>query len=131
MLLAARKWQLRRFKGIKIGPRTVISLSACLLCQARNSICIGEDSLVAFKALIFTVSAKDGIERPVVIGSRTFIGGGTVIGPGVIIGDDCIVGAGSVVLASVPAGSLVIGNPAVIIRSGLTVHRARDEFLFS
>jgi acetyltransferase-like isoleucine patch superfamily enzyme len=41
--------------------------------------------------------------------------------PGVEIGDGCVVGAGSVVTKSVPARSVVAGNPAKVIRSNIDV----------
>lgn len=44
------------------------------------------------------------------------IGGGAVILPGLTIGEKAMVGAGSVVTKSVPAGALVVGNPARVIR---------------
>ena len=44
------------------------------------------------------------------------IGGGAVILPGVTIGEKALIGAGSVVTKSVPAGAVVVGNPARIIR---------------
>jgi len=44
------------------------------------------------------------------------IGGGAVVLPGVTIGEKAMVGAGSVVTKSVPAGAVVIGNPARVIR---------------
>ena len=44
------------------------------------------------------------------------IGGGTVILPGLTIGEKAMVGAGSVVTHSVPAGAVVVGNPARVIR---------------
>lgn len=50
--------------------------------------------------------------RPVIIGSNVWIGGGAIVLPGVTIGDDAIVGAGSVVTRDVPAGAVVVGNPA-------------------
>jgi acetyltransferase-like isoleucine patch superfamily enzyme len=40
------------------------------------------------------------------------IGGGSVILPGVVIGENAIVGAGSVVTRDVPAGGILLGNPA-------------------
>ena len=39
--------------------------------------------------------------------------------PGVRVGDECIVGSGAVVTKDVPSGSIVAGNPAKIIRSGI------------
>lgn len=44
------------------------------------------------------------------------IGGGAVILPGLTIGKQAMVGAGAVVTRSVPDGSLVMGNPARIVR---------------
>ncbi|WP_143891478.1 acyltransferase [Tepidimonas alkaliphilus] len=43
------------------------------------------------------------------------IGGGAVILPGVVIGERAMVGAGAVVTKDVPAGAIVIGNPARIV----------------
>ncbi len=44
------------------------------------------------------------------------IGGGAIILPGITVGAKAIVGAGSVVTKSVPAKSIVAGNPARLIR---------------
>lgn len=49
------------------------------------------------------------------IGNNVYIGNYALILPGVSIGDDVIVGAGAVVTKSIPAGSIVGGNPAKII----------------
>lgn len=48
---------------------------------------------------------------------RAAIGAGATIGPGVTIGEDATVGAGAVVLDDVPAGEVVVGNPARPIES--------------
>lgn len=50
--------------------------------------------------------------KPIVIERNVWIGRGAVIFPGVTIGENSVVAAHAVVLASVPANSLVIGNPA-------------------
>lgn len=54
---------------------------------------------------------KDCIE----IMDNVFIGANTTIYPGVKIGPNAIIAAGSVVIKDVPEGSIVGGNPAVII----------------
>lgn len=44
------------------------------------------------------------------------IGGGAVILPGLTIGEGSMVGAGAVVTKSVPAGAVMVGNPARVVR---------------
>ena len=51
------------------------------------------------------------------IGSNVFIGAGAIILPGIEIGDNVIVGAGAVVTKDIPDDSLVVGNPARIIKT--------------
>lgn len=53
--------------------------------------------------------------KPVRIGNNVFIGMNSTILPGVVIEDDVIIAAGSVIVKSVPKGSIVGGNPARII----------------
>lgn len=53
----------------------------------------------------------------ITVGSDVFIGAGAILMPGVTVGDRCVIGAGSVVTKSVPAGSVVAGNPARWITS--------------
>lgn len=51
-----------------------------------------------------------------IIGDRVDIGANAVIIGGIRIGDGAIIGAGSVVVKDVPAGAVVVGNPARVIR---------------
>lgn len=51
------------------------------------------------------------------IGSNVFVGAGAIILPGVKIGNNVIVGAGTVVTKDIPDDSLVVGNPARVIKS--------------
>ena len=53
---------------------------------------------------------------PTIVRRRASIGSGSTILCGVEIGEGAIVGAGSVVTKDVPAGSIVAGNPARILR---------------
>jgi sugar O-acyltransferase (sialic acid O-acetyltransferase NeuD family) len=50
------------------------------------------------------------------VGRGAFLGAGAVCAPKVAVGPNAIVGAGAVVIADVPAGSVVVGNPARAIR---------------
>lgn len=53
------------------------------------------------------------------IGNRVLVGMNAVLLNGCTIGENCMIGAGSVLRQGmeVPAGSLVVGNPAVVKRS--------------
>jgi acetyltransferase-like isoleucine patch superfamily enzyme len=48
------------------------------------------------------------------------IGAGAVICPAVEIGEEAFVGAGAVVVKDVPAGVVVVGNPARVLRDVAT-----------
>jgi acetyltransferase-like isoleucine patch superfamily enzyme len=44
------------------------------------------------------------------------VGGGAILCPGIEIGEEAFVGAGAVVIKDVPARTVVVGNPARVIR---------------
>jgi sugar O-acyltransferase (sialic acid O-acetyltransferase NeuD family) len=48
----------------------------------------------------------------VTIGRGAFVGAGAVCAPKVTVGPNAVVGAGAVVVRDVPAGKVVVGNPA-------------------
>jgi acetyltransferase-like isoleucine patch superfamily enzyme len=56
-------------------------------------------------------------ERPIEIRDDAWLGAGSCILRGVTIGAGAIVGAGSVVTSDVPAGCVVAGNPARVVRA--------------
>jgi len=56
------------------------------------------------------------VAKPIVIEDNVWLGGGAILLPGVRIGRNAVVGAGAVVTRSVPANTVVAGNPARVIR---------------
>ena len=56
-------------------------------------------------------------KRSIVIGHDSWLGANCIVMPGVSIGECCIVGAGSVVTHDVPPYSIVVGNPARIVKT--------------
>jgi maltose O-acetyltransferase len=54
--------------------------------------------------------------RPVTIGASCYIGAGVIVLPGADIGDEAVVAAGSIVRGEVPAGAIVAGNPAKVVK---------------
>jgi maltose O-acetyltransferase len=84
-------------------------------------IVLGDDVQIGPSVQIYTAThpldpalRRSGLEaaRPVRVGHNVWIGGAAILLPGVTLGDDAVVGAGSVVTADVPAGEVVVGNPA-------------------
>jgi sugar O-acyltransferase (sialic acid O-acetyltransferase NeuD family) len=60
---------------------------------------------------------RNFIAGNVIIGDRVIIQGGACIAKGLTVGEGAEVGLGSVVLRNVPPHSLVIGNPARVVRN--------------
>jgi maltose O-acetyltransferase len=56
------------------------------------------------------------VAKAIVIEENVWIGGGAILLPGVRVGRNAVVGAGAVVSRSVPANTVVAGNPARVIR---------------
>ena len=63
-----------------------------------------------------------------IVGDGVSIGSGAVILPGVTIGEGAIVGAGAVVTQDVPALTVVVGNPACVVRR-FRDGQAREHYL--
>ena len=69
------------------------------------------------------------------IGNESLIGNGAIVLDGAVIGDRCIVAAGSLVTprARIPDGSVLMGNPARVVRSTsdkdfALIHRAAKHY---
>jgi acetyltransferase-like isoleucine patch superfamily enzyme len=118
-VIELRVWRLRKLAGMDIGRETKISLRADLDRTNPRGVHIGDGTLIAFHAVVFAHDLSRHFHTHTYIGRNCFIGAHAIIMPGVTIGDQCIVGAGSVVTNDVPAGSIVGGNPARVLRSGI------------
>lgn len=57
------------------------------------------------------------VTKPITIGDNVYIGMNTTILPGVNVGNNVIIGACSVVTKDIPSDSLVVGNPAKVIKT--------------
>lgn len=115
---------LRKSAKIVIGDNVGVSgctISANQLIQLGNNVLIGSGALITdcdAHPLCYEARLRD--ETPsmatVVIEDGAFIGARSIILKGVTIGSGSVVGAGSVVSRNVPAGVIVAGNPAKMIR---------------
>lgn len=119
LLVGTKRLWLTKFWGMDIDPTAEMSLSAHFDKTHPAGIHVGPRSYVAFDARILAHDMTRNVKLHTRIGADCFIGGRSLILPGVEIGDSCIVGAGAVVTRSVPSGSIVAGNPARVLRSGV------------
>ena len=101
-------------KGIEIGENTAIGGNTKILdndfhpieAETRNKLLAdkngGDSDLVPAK--------------PINIGKNCFIGCNAIILKGTELGDGCVVGAGAVVSGKFEANSVIVGNPAKVIK---------------
>lgn len=105
-------------KNVLIQPYVVI--------MCRERIKIGRGSFISPHVTIvdfdheMTLPFKNieyhGKKKKINIGRHCWIGANAVVLKGVTLGDGCVVGAGSVVTKSFPKGSVIVGNPAKLLR---------------
>jgi sugar O-acyltransferase (sialic acid O-acetyltransferase NeuD family) len=82
-----------------IGQSVIVNTAASV-----DHDCVLEDGVHVGPGAVIAGEAR--------IGERAFIGAGATILPRINIGHDAVVGAGAVVTQDVPAGIVVVGNPA-------------------
>ena len=110
---------------IEIGCRVRINRGTTIV--SYEHISIGDDCLIG--EFVSIRDANHGIAagtkirlqehkvRPIRIEAGAWIGRGVCILPGVTLGAGCVVGANSVVTRDVPAGVVVAGIPAKVIKN--------------
>lgn len=112
-------------KGARVGNRCKIS-SHTFICEGvtlEDEVFIGHN--VTFTNDRYPRATTGGQLQteadwqciPTVVRRGASIGSGATLLCGITIGENAMVGAGSVVTRDVPAGAIVAGNPAKIVRS--------------
>ncbi|MFO7154434.1 MAG: acyltransferase [Caldicoprobacter oshimai] len=113
--------------NLTIGDNTYITASSVIHCA--TGISIGRDCAIAwgttildtdFHTIIYEDGEQNSISKPIKIGDKVWIGCNCTILKGVTIGDNCVIAANSLVNKDVPPNSLVAGNPARVIRTGIS-----------
>ena len=110
-------------QNIHIGDHVYLNFLCTIL--DNNEVHIGHHVMIGPVVQIYTAAhllqAETRIQgwevaKPIVIEDNVWLGGGAILLPGVRIGRNAVVGAGAVVPRSVPANTVVAGNPARVIR---------------
>jgi acetyltransferase-like isoleucine patch superfamily enzyme len=101
-----------------IGPRVKIQAQAYVTAYTM----IEEDVFIA-PCVVTTndnfmgrTEKRHELRRGPTIRRGARIGGGAVLLPGIEVGEEAFVGAGAVVTRDVPARTVVVGNPARVLR---------------
>ncbi len=122
-------------RNIHLGSNVIINMNCTFV--DNNRIDVGNNVLIASNVQIYTAthptkaserivqnwngSTGDGYCRvyalPVKIEDDVWIGGGAILLPGVTVGKNSVIGAGSVVVRSIPANSVAVGNPCRVIKT--------------
>ena len=110
---------LTQIYGMHISRTARISFGTKLDKTYPKGIHIDDESYLASGAFMFSHDFCRDIKVDTYIGKRCFIGTNAIIMAGIKIGDEVIVGSGAIVTKDVPSHSIVAGNPARIIKSGI------------
>lgn len=110
-----------RLFGMDIHRTAQFSLSVKFDKTNPRGVHVGAHSYIAFDVALLTHDLTRGVRRHTIIGKNCFVGARSILMPGVTVGDGSIVGAGSVVTTDVPPGAIAAGNPARVIKTGISV----------
>lgn len=91
--------------------------------RSRGGIYVGDQVLIGPRCTIIYVNhglaadQRDTLAlKPVHLERNCWLGANVTILPGITVGENSIVGASAVVTKDVPANTVVVGNPARVIR---------------
>jgi len=107
-------WNLEMEDRACLGDRVDVYNLAPI--RLRRGCTVAQQSYLCAGTHSFETPTLALMAAPIVIGEEAFLGARTFVLPGVEIGTGAITGACAVVTRDVPAGAVVAGNPARVIR---------------
>ncbi|MHC5362128.1 acyltransferase [Myroides sp. LJL110] len=107
---------------MNIGSNVRISYKANLDKSINpKGIFIGKNTWILANAMVLAHDHCRSLKADTIIGENCIIGVNSIILPGVKIGDHVIVGAGSIVTKDINSNSIVVGNPAKVVKTNIMV----------
>ena len=104
-----------------VGKNVFINEGCCF--QDQGGITVGDGCLIGQQVVFATLDhdplpekRADMLPAPILLGKNVWVGAHATILSGVTVGDNAIIAAGAVVTKDVPAGAIVGGVPAKVIK---------------
>lgn len=120
---------------LSIGSNTTMVEASIAVTEPGSKVVIGEECMFAndidirvgdsHSVVNATTGERINFAENIEIGRHVWIAAHTVILKGVTIGENSVVASGAVVTRSCDPGSILAGNPAKVIRSGISWQRDR------
>lgn len=107
---------LYRMSGLKIGKNSFVGMHGILEDLHPENVVIEDNVSISFGVTIVGHGPGTPGNKPTIFRTHSYVGARATILPGVEIGKYALVGAGAVVTKDIPAGAVVVGCPARIIR---------------
>lgn len=123
IVIGLRHLILTKVYKMDISRSARVSFGARLDKTNPKGIHVGAESYIASGAIVFSHDFSRAMRSNTYIGERVFIGANAIIMCGVNVGDQVVIGAGSVVTKDVPSNCIVAGNPARVLKTGITTSR--------
>ena len=130
----AQSWtRIHSLGAVTIGDDVEIGANSCVDCgtirdtqighgvKIDNLVQIGHNAIVGEDCLICAMS---GVAGSAVLGDRVVVGAKGGINDNITIGDDVVIAGASRVFTSVPAGRMVMGDPAVKMDLHLELYKS-------
>jgi len=106
-----------------IGDGTIIGIGNVVIGPVKigNNVMLAQNIVISglnhnYEDVLVSPAHQNVNCKEITISDDVWIGSNSVITAGVTLGKHCIIGAGSVVTKSVPDFSVVVGNPAKVIK---------------
>lgn len=120
IVIGLRYFVLTKVYKMDISKSARVSFGTKLDKTNPKGVHIGEESYLASGVILFSHDFSRNLRTHTYIGKRCFIGANAIIMAGVTIGDEVVVGSGAIVTKDVPSNCIVAGNPARIVKEGIS-----------